>query len=377
MQDFDNILRVKFLLNDIESWLWFLGILLLGFLLKRLLSILVSKLVYILLKHETGSVGITECVELLRKPIEFLITLTIISLAFDELIISTKLRILPLGKMRLNNFVESTMDALFIVSITWIVIRVIKFFALVYKRKALETESRTDEHIVPFVRDILIAIVIFASFFFVLGYVFKQNVASLITGLGIGGVAVALAARETLENFFASFTLFTDQPFIVGDDIEIGNLVGNVEKVGFRSTKIRNVDGSFITVPNKMLVTQVMNNLSQRRFRRVKHLLHLKFDTPISTIKSLTKEIQDLLQNHEQTTNHENTFVKFDAFGEYSLNIMVVYFVNTSNYNDAKVVKEAINFSISAILEKNKVKLVQPATSLFTAIDERNLDGDY
>ena len=200
---------------------------------------------------------------------------------------------------------------------------------------------------------------------------------SLITGLGIGGVAVALAARETLENFFASFTLFTDQPFIVGDDIEIGNLVGTVEKVGFRSTKIRNVDGSFITVPNRLLVSQTLNNLTQRNFRRVKKILHLKFENSQSKIKEICQEIQQLLLAFPETTNHENTFTKFDTIGEYSYQILIVYFANTNNYNDAKTIKEAINFKILEILAKHQVELANPATSLFSALNERNLDSDY
>ena len=225
MNNLDKFLDNIILYNKVESWLWFLGILLVGWVFKKVFSVIVSKLAYNLIKPETQNVPISKFVDLVKRPVEFFISLLIIYNAIDEITFPKKWRIIPLGKIRLSDFIDKLLDALFIFSITWIIISLVRFFSIVFLQRAVENNLKKDEHLVPFFRDVIIAGVIFTSFFFILGFVFRQDVISLITGLGIGGVALALASRATLENLFASFTLFTEQPFIVGDDIEIGEMI--------------------------------------------------------------------------------------------------------------------------------------------------------
>lgn len=376
MNNLEKILNKSFLYNPVENWLWFLGILLVGFLFKRIFSVVVSKIAYRLIKQETQNVPVSNFVDLLKRPVEFIFTLLIIYSAVDEISFPRKWRIIPFGKMRVSEFADKLLDTLFVIAITWIIIRLVKFFALVFLKKAEENDTKTDEHLVPFFRDIIIALIVFCSFFLILGFVFRQDVISLITGLGIGGVALALAARATLENLFASFTLFTEQPFIVGDDIEVGDMVGKVEKVGFRSTRIRHVDGSLIVVPNQMLVSQTLNNLTQRKDRRHKFFLRLKLDTTISKIKTVVDEMQQLLDNHELTSNHEG-HVKFDAIGEYSINLLVVFFAATPDYWESKDIRQEINYMINQVLVKNGVELATPTTTLFGITDDKKIDDDY
>jgi MscS family membrane protein len=371
----DKFLRSNFLYNPAENWLWFLGILIVGFLFKRILSVLVSKMVYRMIKKETKNVPVADFVSLLRSPVEFLLTLFIIYAAVDEIIFPRKWRIIPFGKMRVSDFIDRTLDTLFVVAITWLIIRLIRFFALVYLKRAEETESKKDEQLVPFFRDIIIVIIAFSSFFLILGFVFKQDVISLITGLGIGGVALALAARATLENLFASFTLFTEQPFIVGDDIELGTMVGKIEKVGFRSTRIRNVDGSLVVVPNQMLVSQSLNNISQRLERRHKFFIRLKLESSIQQIREVIEEVQTIVDNHEKIST--GAHVKLDAIGDYSINIMVVFMAATADYWESKSIREEVNVSILHILEKKQLELAQPSTSLLSLNDDKSIDNDY
>jgi MscS family membrane protein len=376
MNKFEKILRTTFLNNSLENWLWFLGILLIGWFFKRMFSVLVSRIAYRLIKQETQNVPAANFVDLLRRPVEFIITLLIIYSAVDEITFPRKWRIIPFGKMRVSEFADKLLDTLFVVAITWIIIRLVKFFALVFLKRAEENETKTDEHLVPFFRDIIIALIVFCSFFLILGFVFRQDVISLITGLGIGGVALALAARATLENLFASFTLFTEQPFIVGDDIELDKMVGKVEKVGFRSTRIRHVDGSLIIVPNQMLVSQTLNNLSERKDRRHKFFIRLKLETPIEKIKKVIQDIQQLLDNHALTTEHEG-HVKFDEIGDYSINLIVVFFAATPDYWESKSIREEMNYLIGNILKENSVELATPTTTLFGITDDKNIDSDY
>jgi MscS family membrane protein len=376
MNNLQKILNNSFLFNPVENWFWFLGILIIGFLFKRIFSVIVSKIAYRLIKQETQNIPVTNFVDLLKRPVEFVISLLIIYSAIEEISFPKKWRIIPFGKIRVSEFADKLLDTLFVIAITWIIIRLVKFFALVFLKKAEENETKKDEHLVPFFRDIIIALIVFCSFFLILGFVFRQDVLSLITGLGIGGVALALAARATLENLFASFTLFTEQPFIVGDDIELGSLIGKVEKVGFRSTRIRHVDGSLIVVPNQMLVSQTLNNLTQRKERRHKFYLRLKLDTPVDKIKLVVDEIQYLLDNNQDTSKHEG-HVKFDSIGDYSINLLVVFFAATPDYWESKDIREEVNYSLSKVLEKNNVELATPTTTLFSVTDDKSIDDDY
>nr|WP_299415824.1 mechanosensitive ion channel domain-containing protein [uncultured Emticicia sp.] len=376
MNNLQKILNNSFLFNPVENWFWFLGILIIGFLFKRIFSVIVSKIAYRLIKQETQNIPVTNFVDLLKRPVEFVISLLIVYSAIEEISFPKKWRIIPFGKIRVSEFADKLLDTLFVIAITWIIIRLVKFFALVFLKKAEENETKKDEHLVPFFRDIIIALIVFCSFFLILGFVFRQDVLSLITGLGIGGVALALAARATLENLFASFTLFTEQPFIVGDDIELGSLIGKVEKVGFRSTRIRHVDGSLIVVPNQMLVSQTLNNLTQRKERRHKFYLRLKLDTPVDKIKLVVDEIQYLLDNNQDTSKHEG-HVKFDTIGDYSINLLVVFFAATPDYWESKDIREEVNYSLNKVLEKNNVELATPTTTLFSVTDDKSIDDDY
>ena len=376
MNNLQKILNNSFLFNPVENWFWFLGILIIGFLFKRIFSVIVSKIAYRLIKQETQNIPVTNFVDLLKRPVEFVISLLIVYSAIEEISFPKKWRIIPFGKIRVSEFADKLLDTLFVIAITWIIIRLVKFFALVFLKKAEENETKKDEHLVPFFRDIIIALIVFCSFFLILGFVFRQDVLSLITGLGIGGVALALAARATLENLFASFTLFTEQPFIVGDDIELGSLIGKVEKVGFRSTRIRHVDGSLIVVPNQMLVSQTLNNLTQRKERRHKFYLRLKLDTPVDKIKLVVDEIQYLLDNNQDTSKHEG-HVKFDTIGDYSINLLVVFFAATPDYWESKDIREEVNYSLNKVLEKNNVELATPTTTLFSVTDDKRIDDDY
>jgi MscS family membrane protein len=371
----DKILKIKFLHNTVENWLWFLGILIIGWIFKRFFSIIVSRIVYRMIKKETENVSVVEFVNLLKQPFEFIITLIIFYTAFDEISFARSWRIIPLGKIRVSDFVDKLLDTLFIIAITWVIIRLIKFFALVFIKKSEQKEDKRDLQLTPFFRDIIITIVVFFSFFFILGFVFNKDIVSLITGLGIGGVALALAARATLENLFASFTLITEKSFVVGDEIQINDIGGKVEKIGFRSTHVRHYDGSLLIIPNQTLVSDVLNNITQRKERRHKFFIRLKLDTPLLKVKEVIKEINQLLLEEEKL-NIKDGQIKLDTVGDYSINILVVFFAKTPDYWESKSIREHINYEISTIFEKYQIELAPPMSAFIHSTNEKTIDDD-
>jgi MscS family membrane protein len=247
---------------------------------------------------------------------------------------------------------------LLIFGITWTFLRIIDFVALVFSYRGSLTTSKTDDQLIPFVKELVKIVTYIIAVFVMLGLVFKINVLTLIAGLGIGGIAVALAAKDSLENLFGSFTIFIDKPFVVGDLVKIDGIEGNIEKVGFRSTQIRSVNMSIITLPNKKMIDGALENLTLRNFRRIKFSIGLSYETPAPIVKKIVEEINDLLKTN--TNYNADSIAIFEEFGEFSMNVKVVYFEEMIDYNEHLLNKEKINFAIAEIVSKNGASFTYP-----------------
>src|SRR5690606_24921192 len=140
--------------------------------------------------------------------------------------------------------------------------------------KAESTDSKLDDQLVPLLRKAMKIFVVLVGALFLLQNL-DVNVASLVAGLGIGGVAVALAAKDTIANFFGSLMIFIDRPFQIGDWVKIGETEGIVEVVGFRSTRVRTFYNSLVTVPNAHFTEAAIDNLGMREYRRTSTVLNL------------------------------------------------------------------------------------------------------
>ena len=159
-----------------------------------------------------------------------------------------------------------------------------------------------------------------------------------------------MASKESLENLLGSFTIFLDKPFTVGDVVTVGTVTGTIEKVGFRSTRIKTFDRSIVTVPNKKMIDAELDNLGLRSVRRVKFHIGLTYETPADSIKKIVADIQTLIDEHPKT--NQEGIVKFQEFGSSSLDILILYFVDSPLWEDLVDVKEDINFKID--IKKNK-----------------------
>ena len=186
---------------------------------------------------------------------------------------------------------------------------------------------------------------------------------AVVAGLGIGGVAFALASKESLENLLGSFTIFFDKPFTVGDIVTLGGVTGIVEKVGFRSTRIRTFDKSIVTVPNKNIISTELDNLGARPVRRVKFNIGLTYNTSVDNIKSIVADIQNLIDNHPMT--NQDGRVRFLNFGASSLDIMVLYYVDSPDWEVLIDAQQKINYEIIDIVNKYKCEFAFPSTSVY------------
>jgi len=304
-----------------------------------------------------GFLNLDQFFELMIKPIELLIVFVGLSFAVQMLHF-------PAGEdVDIERLVDITLQICLVVSVTWSILRLIDFIGLVLMQQAEKTETTTDDQIIQFVKEALKIFTYLFAFLFTLGAVFQLNIGAMVAGLGIGGLAIALAAQDTLQNVIASFIIFFDKPFVVGDYIKVQGISGVVEKIGFRSTRIRTLEKSFLTIPNNMLISNVLDNMSLRTFRRSKFQVGLTYDTAIDQIKAIVKDVQAYIDGHEKT--NQDGLVRFEEFGDSSLNLTILLYVDTKKYDEYMMVVEDINFRIMEIVKEHGSDFAFPSTTVY------------
>ncbi|EDM36305.1 hypothetical protein PBAL39_11392 [Pedobacter sp. BAL39] len=357
--------------NTIQRYCLFAGIILFGILFKRIISRVLSLLLFKLFRSFSAAIGNDTFVALLLKPIAFFISLCSYYLAVNQLkhpldvVLFNYTRQLEKAKMRvavdLGDVVDKVFLFLIILSVFWIILRIIDFVAHVLRYKASMTEDRSDDQLVPFLKELTKTLICFLGFFVLLGYVFEINVLTLITGLGIGGIAIALAAKESLENLIGSFTIFLDKPFTVGDVVKVDGIEGTIDKVGFRSTRLISPDKTMIVIPNRSMIDGVLENVTRRNFRRVSFFIGITYETPALAIQNIVSAINMLLDTHPKT---QDGFATFDNFGDSALNIQVAYLVVDMSHAEYIRVKESLNYQLMQIVQDQGSEFAYPTQRL-------------
>ena len=193
-----------------------------------------------------------------------------------------------------------------------------------------------------------------------LGY----NLNGLITGLGIGGVIVTLAAQDTAKNIFAGITIFLDKPFIVGDWIQVDSYEGTVEDITFRCTRIRTFENSLVNIPNSVLVNASIINWSRMEKRRYKMNLCIELDTPLEKLEKLETRIYNILQEHEDVID-DSIIVRLNEITDNGINILVYGYTNSVSYATFLEETEAINYKILQVLKEENVELAYNTQTIY------------
>ncbi|HTN20400.1 MAG TPA: mechanosensitive ion channel domain-containing protein [Pelobium sp.] len=363
--------------NTLKSYVLFFGILLFGLVLKKLISKYLGRMLFVFFQKLSKEVKVDKFLDLLLKPIEFLITVIVLYVAINQLSYPLDLVVFKrtinkaLYTVRIIEVIDKIFLLLIIFSSFRILLRLVDFVSHVFAYKASLTESKTDDQMVPFLQELTKIVVIIIGVFVVMGAVFNMNIAAIIAGLGIGGIAIALAAQDTLQNLLGSFTIFADKPFVVGDFVHALGYDATVEKVGFRSTIVRTVDKTLVIIPNKKMIEGPLENLTLRNLRRVKFNVGILYGTPPQTIKKICGEIKQYIDERHET--NMDTHVNFDSFGESSLNIQVLYYIEIVDYAIYLIIKEEINFKIMEIVLENGADFAFPSRTLYHEFGDKAL----
>lgn len=194
--------------------------------------------------------------------------------------------------------------------------------------------------------------------------IWGMDVNGFITGIGLGGVVIALAAKDFAANMISGIIIFIDSPFTIGDWIKCKELEGVVEDISFRSTRIRTFDKVLITVPNSLLANDPILNFNKRESRRVTMDIGITYDTPMDRLQICVANIKLMLENHEGV-DKEMISVSFGKFNESSLDISMYFFINRTNFNDYMAIKESINYNIMKIISDEEVSIAFPTRSVY------------
>jgi MscS family membrane protein len=200
------------------------------------------------------------------------------------------------------------------------------------------------------------------------------NVTALIASLGLGGLAFALAAKDTASNLFGSFALLADKSIRIGEWVKVGGVEGVVEDVGMRTTKIRSFQKTLITVPNQLVANQPIENFSRRGIRRIKIHIGLIYGTTSKQLVAIKSDIETMLRTHEGISQKDSRMVYFDSFGDSSLNIFIYTFTKTANWAKYLEIREDIHLKIMEIVENNGSAFAFPSQSIYVEqVPDKNM----
>ncbi len=254
--------------------------------------------------------------------------------------------------------------------IAWALCRVADVTIQWMSRMTRDQETLLDHTFIPIARRTAKIFIIIVTVLQGLDYFnLDAIVNSLLAAAGVSGLAIGLAAQDTIKNFFGSIVLLVDRPFSIGDWIVAGDTEGIVESVGFRSTKIRTFGKTLITIPNSSIVDRDIDNITRRKVRRIKFNLGVSYETKPEQMEELLGRIRTLLRTDDAVWPHL-ILVRFTEFGESSLNIFIYYFSKTIDWDEHLAVRERMNLEIMKIINEMGLEIAFPTRTLYLRQDD-------
>ncbi|AGA68211.1 small-conductance mechanosensitive channel [Desulfitobacterium dichloroeliminans LMG P-21439] len=333
-----------------------MGIALLILLLALLLRKIFSKVIIVFLRKLTQRTKGTlddAIVEALEKPVQ--LAFIIIGLQ-----IATQVLILP---PEIGAFAYRVIRSLVLYTLFWSAYRAADVFSALFERRVFLTADKFDDMLVSFLSKGAKAVIIVLGSI-TIAQVWFTEIAGVLTGLGLGGLAFALAAQDTAKNLFGSVTIMLDRPFNIGDWVQTPSVEGTIEEIGFRSTKVRTFAQAVVTVPNSVMSNEAITNWSRMGKRRINFQLGVSYQTTAGQLQECVKSLRNILEDHPEV-HPETILVYFERFGDNSLDIFVYFFTNTTNWQKFLEVQEDVNFKIMSLLEELGISVAFPSRSVY------------
>lgn len=354
-----NFLDQVYFDNTIRSYAIVCITILFAFFLKRIISRYASALILRSVKKHPDKQSKLKLDEIIIGPLEKTLLVLISVFAIDRLNFP-KILMFSYHKVTSQNILGSIASALVIICFVNLIIRFLDFLVIVIKENAGDVNTPGEHQLLFFFKDLIRVIIIIIGILFIIKFSLKFNISNLFTGLSIVGAALALSARESLENLIASFIIFFDKPFKTGDSVKVNNYAGIVERIGLRSTRLRTPEKSMVTVPNKQMVDSIVDNWTMRDVIRNEIRTLLSSHTTSGDLQKAVSGIEEILSRKQKVQSYS---VYLQEINNDSAVIMVIYFVKfPAPVDELNKLKQEINLEIKKLQELHEIKPSSPGT---------------
>jgi len=253
-----------------------------------------------------------------------------------------------------------------ILVVTFIITRITNVLISWYAEQSVKRGRNVSNHILFILKKVLQFFIYIFAFLIILG-VFDVDLSGIVVGLGVGGIAIALALQSILSDALSAFSIYFERPFELGDFIVVGDYAGTVKKIGIKSTRIQLLQGEELIISNKELTSKSVRNFKKLKKRRITFTVQVSCDTPIEKLKKIPEIIAEIIKKIKMT---QLGTVHFRQFGDFSFDFDVVYYVKTGDYTKYLDIQQRINFEILEEFEKEKIEMPYPTQKIFY-INER------
>ncbi len=268
--------------------------------------------------------------------------------------------VLTLGKAAVT-FANIT-KILITIGIAWAVMNIVDAIIVNYLMPAAKkSKSDLDDALIPVIRKAIRVVIILVTILLIIDN-FGYDITSLIAGLGLGGLAFALAAQDLLSNLFGGVAIITDKPFKVGDRIRLDEKNdGFIREIGMRSTRMETLDGTMVIVPNSKMASTILENVSNEQARKIKQTISVTYDTSNAKLEKAKKIITEIIRKNVDTK--DESLVSFFDFSNSSLDILVIYWIK--NFDNILGAKDSVNMEIKKQFEKEKIEFAYPTQVVY------------
>jgi small-conductance mechanosensitive channel len=345
---YQNILQIDFWGNTGREYLIALGVFAGALIVLKITQMLIlGRLKKLAEKTKTDLDDILiETISSIRPPFYF----------FISLYLAVKSLTFPL-------LANKIIDGVFILVIVYEITKAIQIFIGYGTQKIIDKSTNKDTANKDVLKNIGLVAKIIIWIFAILIVLsnWGVNITSLVAGLGIGGVAIAFALQNILEDIFSSFSIFIDKPFKIGDFIIVGDDMGVVEKIGIKTTRIKTLQGQELVISNKELTSARINNYKKMEKRRIVFELGVCYETPTEKLKKIPAMIKEII---EKENNADLDRAHFKSYGDFSLNYEIVYYVSSGDYNQYMDIQQSINLAIKDAFERQEIEFAYPTQTI-------------
>lgn len=361
-----NFWEQIFLDNSVRQYIVVASIILVAYVFKKFIGRYVSWLFFFLMQRMGRVIERKAFIDMIIEPVEKFLFIFISYFALRSLVFPKMLVVKVWRKVMTPDITEAIGETLLIWFFFQMVLRLVDYVAFVMGKKADLTPEQDDNQLVVFFKDFLKVVIIIIGLLTMISIVFHKNINSILAGFSIVAAAMALAARESLENLIASFIIFFDKPFTSGDLLKVNNITGTVERIGLRSTRIRTAEKTYVTIPNKQMVDSIVDNLSLRTHRRAEFRLVLDNRNSAVQVRTLIAEIKEVL--NDKRIVDSNVFLADIAAEGYA--ISADYLSEELDFKGFNLLKEELNLKVIDMIEKMDLQMAGSERSVRIITDQ-------